>query len=132
MTQQNVGRMPVEHRDPQTYAIIGAAMAVHAELGCGFLEAVYQEALAIQLAAQGVPFQREVELVIHYRDHALHCRYKADFVCCGEIIVETKALKQLTSIERAQVINQLKATRLRRALLINFGAQSLEYERVVG
>jgi GxxExxY protein len=82
--------------------------------------------------SQGVPFQREVELTIYYDGQPLKCRYKADFVCYGEIIVETKAIRQLTAIERAQVINQLKATRLHRALLVNFGAASLEYERVAG
>ncbi len=120
-----------DKRDPQTYAIIGAAMEVHRRLGHGFLEAVYQEALQVEFLEQGVPFQREVEVPIVYRERQLGCSYRADFVCFGEVIVELKALKSLTDIEQAQVINYLKATGLQRALLLNFGAASLEHKRVV-
>jgi GxxExxY protein len=123
--------MPAEHRDAQTYAIIGAAMEVHREMGSGFLEAAYQEALRYEFALRRIPFAREVVLAIHYKGHQLGCTYKADFVCYGDVLVETKAVKQLTQIERAQVLNQLKATRFIKALLINFGALSLEYERIV-
>lgn len=118
-------------RDPQTYAIIGAAMEVHRTLGHGFLEAVYQEALACELADRGIAFDREVALPVAYKGRRLQCAYRADFVCFGEVIVELKAQAQLTSADRAQVINELKATGLHRGLLINFGAPSLEYERLV-
>ena len=118
-------------RDPQTYQIIGAAMEVHRLLGRGFLEAVYRQALRIEFVARSVPFIAESELVIQYKGQSLDCRYRADFICFGEVLVEIKALSQLTGVERAQVINYLKATGIRRALLLNFGAESLQYERVV-
>ena len=125
MAQMNTGN------DPRTYAIIGAAMEVHRQLGHGFLEAVYQEALAIELIARGVPFQREVELPVSYKGTPPHCTYKADFICYEVIIVELKALAKLTGVELAQVINYLKATGFPLGLLLNFGAPSLEHKRVV-
>jgi GxxExxY protein len=119
------------NKDPQTYALIGAAMEVHKHLGHGFLEAVYQEALVLELAARGVPFHREVSLPVKYKSHVLQCSYRADFVCFENIIIELKALSQLTGADEAQTINALKATGLQRALLINFGASSLDYKRLV-
>jgi len=118
-------------RDPKTYAIIGAAMEVHRELGHGFLEAVYQEALAIELAARGIPFQREVELPIRYKGQLLRPKYRADFACYESVMVETKAIAQLTGADQGQLINELKATGIEIGLLVNFGAPSLEYRRVV-
>lgn len=118
-------------RDPQTYQIIGAAMEVHRELGRGFLEAAYHAALRIELRLRAIPFASEVLLMIHYKGEALDCTYRADFICFGEVIVEIKAIAAITDIERAQVLNYLKATGMRRALLINFGADSLEFERIV-
>ncbi len=119
------------HQDEETYAIIGAAMNVHKELGCGFLEAVYQEALACELADLGIPFKREVKLPIKYKDKVLDLYYKADFICNNSVIVELKAIKILTDIEIAQVINYLKASNIKKGLLFNFGAKSLEYKRIV-
>jgi GxxExxY protein len=82
-------------RDPRTYAIIGAAIEVHRELGHGFLEAVYQEALALEFERCEIPFQREVELPISYEGKQLLCSYRADFVCFEEVIVETSPMKLL-------------------------------------
>ena len=123
--------MIVEERDPQTYAIIGAAMEIHSQLGHGFLEAVYHEAAMVELPIRGIPFEREVALPVKYKNTLLPTHYRADFVCFSEIIVEFKALSRLTSIEEVQLLNYLKATGLKRGLLINFGAPSLEYKRLV-
>jgi GxxExxY protein len=104
-------------------------MAVHGELGNGFLEAVYQEALEIELMFRGIHYVREQAFQIFYRSKVLATVYRADFVCFGEIIVEIKALHRLSGIEDAQVINYLKASGLQRALLLNFGTSSLEQKR---
>ena len=118
-------------RDPQTYAIIGACMAVHNELGPGFLEAVYQEALAIEFTRRGIPFVREKPLIIVYSGQQLATRYDADFYCYESIILELKALSELIPKHHAQTIHYLKATRSERGLLVNFGAPRLEYKRFV-
>ncbi len=129
--QADIGMVSLEQRDPQTYAILGAAMEVHSQLGAGFLEAVYQEACAVEFALKKIPFAREVALVVEYKSVALACRYKADFICFGDVLVELKALNKVTNLETAQVLNYLKATGLKRALLINFGAARLDYQRLV-
>jgi GxxExxY protein len=90
----------VDVRDPQTYAIIGAAMEVHRQLGHGFLEAAYQEAAVVEFPLHKIPFEREVCLPISYRCIVLPTHYRADFVCFGEIIVEFKAISNLTKIEK--------------------------------
>jgi GxxExxY protein len=118
-------------KDPETFAIIGAAMEVHSELGRGFLELVYQTALALEFQDRGVPFKAEVALPIRYKGKLLTCAYRSDFVCYEDIVVETKAISKLTTADEAQLINELKATGLRRGLLLNFGAPSLEYKRLV-
>lgn len=119
------------NRDPETYAIIGAAMKVHRELGPGFLEAVYQEALAIEFEKQKIPFEKEVAIPISYSGVTLRTHYRADFLCFHTIIVELKALNGLSGTEQAQVINYLKATQLQKGLLLNFGTPSLEHRRLV-
>jgi len=128
MTQMNADQ---ETRDPETYAIIGAAMRVHGILGHGFLEAVYQEALAEEFRQSGIPFTREQRFPIHYRGVILKCYYDADFICFGKIIVELKALEQKGGKEEAQVINYLKASGLNRAMLLNFGSERVQYKRLV-
>ena len=115
----------------ECYRIIGACMAVHRELGHGFLEPVYQETLAIELDYQGIPFVREQELNIKYRGIELNKIYKADFVCYNGIIVELKAISELSNDHIAQLINYLKATNLKVGLLINFGTSSLQHKRLV-
>ena len=118
-------------RDERTYNIIGAALEVHRELGCGFLEAVYQEALAKEFDLQKIPFEPHPVARIHYKGKPLEKTYQPDFVCFGEIIVEIKALTELSGLEEAQLVNYLKATGHKVGLLINFGARSLEHRRFV-
>ena len=106
-------------------------MEVHRTLGCGFLEAVYQEASLLELEIRGAPVVSQQELEISYKGRKLKQKYKPDFVADGKVIVEIKAIAKLTSIEEAQVINYLKATGCEVGLLINFGAKSLQWKRLV-
>lgn len=117
-------------RDPETYAVIGAAMAVHRELGAGFLEDVYHEALMMEMSNQNIPFLHEVDLPVFYKGQPLHKVYRADFVCYDTIIVEIKALPGVSGREKAQVINYLRASNYDRGLLLNFGTESLQYTRL--
>jgi len=120
-----------EKRDPRTFAIIGAAMEVHRQLGGGFLEPVYQEALAIELAARGVPHRREVELPVYYKGQRLNTSYRVDFLCYDSVVVELKALAKLSGTEEAQILNYLKASGQETGMLLNFGTPSLEYKRFI-
>ncbi|MEZ4706986.1 MAG: GxxExxY protein [Caldilineaceae bacterium] len=116
-------------KDPRTGAVLGAAFDVHNTLGPGFLEAVYHAALIAEFEARKIPFVHEQEIAIYYKGRRLEAGYRADFICFGNVIIEIKALKELGDVERAQVVNYLKATQFEVALLINFGASSLQYER---
>ncbi len=115
----------------ESYGIIGACMAVHRELGPGFLEAVYQEALAIELEERKIPYSREQPVAVRYKGEVLKKGYLADFICYDEIIVELKAIARLESVHEAQLINYLKATNLQIGLLVNFGQSSLQQKRVL-
>ncbi|PQP34038.1 GxxExxY protein, partial [Desulfobacteraceae bacterium SEEP-SAG9] len=104
--------------DQRTYKIIGAAIEVHKELGHGFLEAVYQEALAREFKMQGMPFTQQQPIEIIYKGKPLEKKYQPDFICYGEVITEIKAISGLTGNEEAQLINHLKATGFEIGLLI--------------
>ncbi len=116
----------------EVYAIAGAAMEVHSELGHGFLEAVYHAALKVEMQTRNIPFESEKPLSIRYKGQKLPTDYKADLVCFGQIIVELKALDRLSGREESQVLNYLKATGFRVGVLINFGSRGrLEWKRLV-
>lgn len=106
-------------------------MEVHRELGFGFLELVYQTALALEFQNRGIPYKAEVALPIRFKGKLLTCSYRADFICFENFIVETKATAKLGNADQAQLLNELKATNYERGLLLNFGAPSLEYKRLV-
>lgn len=106
-------------------------MTVHTELGCGFLEAVYQEALEIEFVKADIDHRREYQIEINYKGIVLDKKYFADFLCCDAIIVELKAVKSLDDNHTAQLMNYLKATDKKVGLLVNFGAKSLEYKRII-
>jgi len=118
-------------RDKRTYAIIGAAMEVHRELGSGFLEAVYHEALTLEMTSRNIEFVHEVELPVIYKGQQLTTSYRADFICFDKVILEIKALGEFSTLHGAQILNYLKATGSGVGLLINFGAESLQYKRFV-
>ncbi|MDP1589026.1 MAG: GxxExxY protein [Prosthecobacter sp.] len=116
-------------RDPRTYAIIGAAMEVHRELGCGFNEVFFQDALEIEFQLRGIPFVREQAYHVFYKGRRLPSSLRPDFVCYGEVIVELKALSEITGREEAQILGYLKGTGFQTGLLLNFGAPSLFQKR---
>ncbi len=116
----------------EVFEIFGAAIEVHRVLGRGFLEAVYHEALELELAARGIPFESKKRLNLHYKHQRLQKYYEADIVVYNKIIVELKSIERLTRIEDAQLLNYMKATKLRVGLLINFGSHpKLERKRFV-
>ena len=112
------------------YNIIGAAMEVHSELGCGFPEKVYQDALELEFKMRSIPYEREKHLQITYIGQSLEHDFFADFVCYGNIIVELKAAKEMEEVFIAQCINYLHATNWDHALLLNFGQTSLYYNKI--
>ena len=113
-----------------TFAVIGAAMEVHKILGPGFLEAVYQSALVRELRLRGISFEQQVRLPVFYKDELIG-EYIADLVIEGKFIIETKAVSRLNASHQAQAMHYLAATGYRLALLLNFGAGSLEHRRVI-
>lgn len=118
--------------EEESYRIRGSIFEVYREMGCGFLEAVYQECLEKELGKQGIPFAAQRELALHYKGGRLEQTYKPDFICFERIIVELKAVKELAGEHRAQVHNYLKATGLELGLLVNFGHYpKVEIERIV-
>ena len=115
----------------EIYNITGAAMDVQNELGTGFLEPLYQEALAIEMNNRGIPFEREKELTIEYKGITLNKKYYADFVCYDDIIVELKAVDGIRDEHVAQVLNYLHASQKKLGYIINFGVKPLQRKRVV-
>lgn len=118
-----------QETSPETYTLIGAAIEVHKELGPGFLEAVYQEALANELARRGIAHEREVAVPIRYKGDLLSAPYRADFMALG-VLLELKAIASLGRVEEAQVLHYLKATGHPTGLLLNFGSTSLQVRRL--
>jgi GxxExxY protein len=116
----------------EVYQVIGAAMDVYYQLGRGFLEPVYQEAFQIELGRRGIPFKPQDEITIYYKRQALTKYYVPDLICFGQIVTELKVVDRLTGVEASQILNYLKATKMRVGLLINFGSRgTLEWKRYV-
>jgi len=113
-----------------TRQIIGAAMEVHSTLGFGFLESVYEEALAVEFRLQDIPFDRQKSLEVCYKGEKVK-QFVCGFLVGGAVLVELKAIKDLTGMEVAQVLNYLRATNMKLGLLVNFGASSLQYKRLI-
>ncbi|MDA0920119.1 MAG: GxxExxY protein [Planctomycetota bacterium] len=119
------------YRD-ECYKVMGACFEVYKENGCGFVEPVYQECLALELAAQGIPFREQVELNLNYKGQPLIQAFKPDFICFEKIILEIKSVSAINDKHRAQVQNYLKATEFKLGLLVNFGHYpKVEWERIV-
>lgn len=114
----------------ESFRIIGAAMEVHKVLGCGFIEAVYQEALEEEFKKRGIPYEREKELTIDYKGRLLSKTFRADFICYDKIILELKAVSDITDDHYAQIYSYLKASQMDLGLLINFGKANLDYIRI--
>ena len=122
---------PILYRD-EVFQIQGAVFEVSREMGTGFLEAVYQECLALEFASRDIPFVALPVLPLSYKGLRLRTVYRPDFVCFGQIIVELKVVRELAPEHRAQVLNYLKGTGLRLGLLVNFGAApKARIERII-
>ena len=130
MTEINMNKENDMIYPSETYAVIGAAMEVQNELGCGFAELVYHEALNIELGLRGIPFETEKLITITYKGHLLERTYKADLVCYDNIVVELKAVDKLKTEHTSQLLNYLKATNLPLGILINFGEKPLKFKMV--
>jgi len=114
-----MGKLVLEN---ETYEVRGAVFEVYKEMGCGFLEAVYQECLQKELKSRGIPFEAQKQLLLHYKEEELEQVYIPDLVCYDQVVVELKAVKAVAPEHKAQVINYLKASGMRVGLLVNFGA----------
>ena len=114
----------------ETYAIVGAAIEVHKQLGCGFTEKVYQDDLEKEFQLRGIPYGREVRMQVTYKGEELATEFIPDFVCYDLVIVELKAVQEIDNMHRAQAINYARVAGFDLALLINFGALSLQHERL--
>ncbi|MCA1811926.1 MAG: GxxExxY protein [Halobacteriales archaeon] len=121
-----------ENTSPLTYAIIGAMQDIHSDMGPGFLEKSYQDAVEFAFNDRRIPFEREAAIPVAYRNRVLPTVYRADFVCDGKVLVELKAQTAMGAVEHAQIIHYLKASRLPVGLLVNFGEASLVFRRFVG
>lgn len=121
--------MSKEEQDKITHSIIGSAMEVHSVLGNGFQEVVYQRALSYEMSLRGIAFQREFEMPLIYKGHDVGTR-RVDFLVCGEISLEIKAVIKLEDVHLAQAMNYLEAYNLQTGLLINFGSKSLQFKRL--
>jgi GxxExxY protein len=115
----------------ETRQLIGFCMDIHRELGKGHDEVIYKDALVVELNRAGIPFNRENKYEIKYKEVILPHFYRADFVVWNKILFEAKAVEQLTNAHVKQVLNYLAAAKLRLGLLVNFGADSLEWKRVI-
>ena len=115
----------------ESYQIIGACFEVYNTMGCGFLEPVYQECLELELQDRGIPFDSKPRLKLQYKEHSLEKYYEADLICYRKIILELKAVSDLTSEHESQILNYLHATRLPLGILVNFGQHpKLQYKRI--
>lgn len=115
----------------ESYQVVGACLEVHKELGCGFLEDVYQEALELELNERKIPFMAQPKLSVCYKGKKLKQFYRPDFVCFGKIILEIKNVSEIADIHKAQLLNYLRATHMKLGLLINFNSQYLKPVRVL-
>ena len=113
-----------------TGKIIGAAMEVHGALGQGFLESVYEEAFAHELSLRNIPFERQKGLSVYYKERRVK-EFICDFLIDEKVLVEIKAMKKMTDVDKAQIMNYLKATRTKIGILFNFGERSLKFERII-
>jgi GxxExxY protein len=117
--------------DPQTFQIIGAAMEVHRRLSRGLFEGFYCDALEIEFSLRNVPFEPQCAVQLEYKGHPLKRPHHMDFICFNEVVVEVKAVSALTPADEAQLLNYLAMTKMKRGLLLNFGAKSFEHKRMV-
>ncbi|HET9704583.1 MAG TPA: GxxExxY protein [Vicinamibacterales bacterium] len=122
---------PSDMGDARTFAIIGAALEVHRVMGSGYLEKLYRQALAIELAERKIPFDTEVPCVIRYKGHQLSGEYYMHFVCYGDVVLEVKARSSTGPADQAQVLNYLASSDHSIALLLNFGTPRLEHKRFI-
>jgi GxxExxY protein len=121
MGEQEIKKVDNLIYEEESYNVRGAVYEVYKEMGCGFLEAVYQECLTYEFEDREIPFVPQKELDIHFKKRTLKQKYIPDFICYDKIIIELKAAKDITNDHKAQVLNYLKATNMKLGLLVNFG-----------